>query len=59
MSTLEDIVKEIRSDFAKAKSDGVLDAGEVVQIAVKMAQKMASLASLSGSEKKGYSDTHP
>jgi hypothetical protein len=52
MSQLEDIVKETRAAFIIAKSDGVLDSSEVIQIAVELAQKISKLANLSGSEKK-------
>jgi hypothetical protein len=52
MSQLEDIVKETRASFIIAKSDGVLDSSEVIQIAVELAQKISKLANLSGSEKK-------
>jgi len=49
---LEILVKETRHAFIIAKSDGVLDSGEVIQIAVDLAQKIQKLANLSGSEKK-------
>jgi len=49
---LEALVKETRHAFIIAKSDGVLDSGEVIQIAVGLAQKIQALANLSGSEKK-------
>ena len=49
---LEDIVKETRAAFIIAKADGVLDAGEVIKIAVDLAQKVQKVANLSGSEKK-------
>lgn len=52
MSQLEDIIKETRAAFIIAKSDGVLDSSEVIQIAVELAQKVNKLANLSGSEKK-------
>ena len=52
MSQLEDIIKETRASFIIAKSDGVLDSSEVIQIAVELAQKISKLANLSGSEKK-------
>ena len=52
MSQLEDLVKETRAAFIIAKSDGVLDSGEVIQIAVQLAQKINKLSNLSGSEKK-------
>ena len=49
---LEALVKETRHAFIIAKSDGVLDSGEVIQIAVGLAQKIQALANLSGAEKK-------
>lgn len=49
---LERIVKEARNAFIIAKSDGVLDAGEVVQIALIVAKGVQKISSLSGSEKK-------
>jgi hypothetical protein len=49
---LELLVKETRAAFIIAKSDGVLDAGEMIQIAVELSQKLQKLADLSGSEKK-------
>jgi len=52
MSELNDIFKETRASFIIAKSDGVLDSSEVIQIAVELAQKVSKLANLSGSEKK-------
>jgi hypothetical protein len=51
-SELEDLVKETRAAFIIAKADGVLDAGEVIKIAVDLAQKVQKVANLSGSEKK-------
>lgn len=51
-SPLEALVTETRHAFVVAKSDGKLDAGEVVQIALGVAQKVRGLAALSGSEKK-------
>jgi hypothetical protein len=52
MSQLEDLIKETRAAFIIAKSDGVLDSSEVIEIAVDLAQKVSKLASLSGTEKK-------
>jgi len=52
MSQLEDLIKETRAAFIIAKSDGVLDSSEVIEIAVGLAQKVNKLANLSGSEKK-------
>jgi hypothetical protein len=49
---LERIVKEARNAFIIAKSDGVLDAGEVVQIALVVAKGVQRVAGLSGEEKK-------
>lgn len=51
MSTLETIVKETKADFIIAVGDGVLDASEVIQIAVGVSQKVQAMA-LSGAEKK-------
>ena len=49
---LDEIVKYAQGAFVHAKSDGVLEAGEVVQIAVGVAGKLSTLGQLSGSEKK-------
>jgi hypothetical protein len=49
---IDDIVKETKAAFVIAKSDGVLDAAEVISIAVDLSQKLQKIASLSGSEKK-------
>ncbi len=49
---LEEIVKEARHQFILAKADGKLEAGEVVQIAVSVAQRVQKLGALSGTEKK-------
>lgn len=49
---LEEIVKETRHQFIIAKADGVLETGEVVQIAIGVARKLQRLAGLSGAEKK-------
>jgi hypothetical protein len=49
---LELLVKETRAAFIIAKSDGNLDAGEMIQIAVELSQKLQKLGDLSGSEKK-------
>jgi hypothetical protein len=49
---LERIVKEARHAFIIAKSDGVLDAGEVVQIALVVAKGVQKIGSLSGAEKR-------
>jgi hypothetical protein len=50
--SLEDLIKETKVSFMIAKSDGVLDASEVIQIAVEVSQKVQKIAGLSGSEKK-------
>lgn len=52
MSQIEDLIKETRAAFIIAKSDGVLDSSEIIQIAVELAQKIGKLVNLSGSEKK-------
>jgi len=52
MSSLELLVKETKSAFMVAKMDGVLDAGEVIQIAGDLAKKIQALVELSGSDKK-------
>ena len=52
MSQIEALVKETRAAIIIAKSDGVLDAGEVIQIAVQLVQKIQKIANLSGKEKK-------
>ena len=51
-SPIELLVKETKAAFVIAKSDGVLDASEVIQIAVALSQKVQKLANLSGNEKK-------
>lgn len=51
-SLLDSIVKETKAAFIIAKGDGVLDASEVIQIAVDLSQKIQKIANLSGSEKK-------
>lgn len=51
-SPIELLVKETKAAFVIAKSDGNLDASEVIQIAVALSQKVQKLASLSGNEKK-------
>jgi hypothetical protein len=50
--SLVDIVTETRDAFLKAKSDGKLEAGEVVQIGVGVAQKLRGLSQISGGDKK-------
>ena len=53
MSTpIELLVKETKAAFIIAKSDGNLDASEVIQIAVTLSQKVQKLVNLSGNEKK-------
>jgi len=49
---MEALIKETRAAFIIAKADGQLDAGEVIQIAVELSQKIKSLVNLCGSEKK-------
>ena len=51
-SPLEVLIKETKCSFMIAKSDGVLDVSEVIQIAVEVSQKVQKIAGLSGSEKK-------
>lgn len=48
---IEDLVKETRAAFIIAKADGVLDAGEVIKIAIELAQKVQKV-DLAGLEKK-------
>lgn len=52
LSPLELLVKETRREFIVAKLDGILDAGEVIQIAAGVAKKIQGLTELSGSDKK-------
>ena len=52
LTPLEELVKETRHAFIIAKADGVLDAGEVIQIAADLVVKIQKLSTLSGSEKK-------
>jgi hypothetical protein len=52
LTPLEELVKETRHAFIIAKADGVLDAGEVIQIATALVMKIQKLVGLSGSEKK-------
>ena len=52
MSQLDELIKETRAAFIIAKSDGVLDAGEVISIAVALVQKIHKLSNVSGDEKK-------
>jgi hypothetical protein len=52
LTPLEELVKETRHAFIIAKADGVLDAGEVIQIATDLVVKIQKIGSLSGSEKK-------
>jgi hypothetical protein len=51
-SPIEVLVKEACAAFIIAKSDGQLDSGEVIRIAIDLSQKIQKLANLSGSEKK-------
>jgi len=50
--SLELIVSETRTAISNAAADGNVDAGEVIQIAVALSQKLQALTNLSGSEKK-------
>jgi len=52
LTPLEELVKGTRHAFIIAKADGVLDAGEVIQIATDLVVKIQKIGSLSGSEKK-------
>lgn len=52
MSALEAIIKETKALFIIAVEDGVLDANEVMKIAVQVSQKLQALPALSGSDKK-------
>ena len=52
MSLLETLIRETRSDFIIAKSDGTLDAGEMIHIAMRLAVKLQQIRALSGAEKK-------
>jgi hypothetical protein len=50
--SLELLVLETRTAISNAAADGTIDAGEVIQIAVALSQKLQALTDLSGSEKK-------
>lgn len=52
VSELERIVKEARDVFIVAKTDGKLDAAEIIQIGLTVARGVQKIASLSGAEKK-------
>ena len=52
MSNLETLIKETKAAFIIAVGDGVLDASEVIQIAINLSQKIQTIAGLSGSTKK-------
>lgn len=52
MSNLETLIKETKAAFIIAVGDGVLDASEVIQIAINLSQKIQTIAGLSGSKKK-------
>lgn len=52
LTLLETLVQDVRHQFILAKADGVLDAGEVIAIAVSVASKLQRLGPLSGAEKK-------
>ena len=51
MSVLEGIIRDAKVDFLIAKHDGVLEASEVIQIALSIAKKVFALANLSEEEK--------
>lgn len=51
-SQFDSFVKETKAAFIIAVGDGVLDASEVIQIAIELSQKLQKLNNLSGSEKK-------
>jgi hypothetical protein len=51
-SLFDSIIKETKAAFIIAKDDGVLDCGEVIQIAINLSQKIQKINNLSGSEKK-------
>lgn len=52
MSNLETLIKETKAAFIIAVGDGVLDASEVIQIAINLSLKIQTIAGLSGSTKK-------
>ena len=52
LTPLEELIKDTRHAFIIAKADGILDAGEVIQIATNLVVKIQKLGNLSGSEKK-------
>jgi hypothetical protein len=52
LTPLEELVKETRHAFIIAKADGVLEAGEVIQIATNLVMNIQKLSAISGSEKK-------
>jgi hypothetical protein len=51
MSAIETIIRDAKVDFVIAKHDGVLEASEVVHIALVVAKKVFALANLSEDEK--------
>ena len=51
MSAIETIIRDAKVDFLIAKHDGVLEATEVVRIALTVAKKVFALANLSEDEK--------
>ena len=51
MSPIETIIRDAKVDFLIAKHDGVLEASEVVHIALSVAKKVFALANLSEDEK--------
>jgi hypothetical protein len=50
-SVLETIIRDAKVDFLIAKHDGVLEASEIVHIALSVAQKVHALGSISDEEK--------
>ena len=52
MSNLETLIKETKAAFIIAVGDGVLDASEVIQIAINLSLKIQTIAGLSGATKK-------
>jgi hypothetical protein len=51
MSAIETIIRDAKVEFLIAKHDGVLEASEVVHIALSVAKKVFALANLSEDEK--------
>ena len=50
-SVLDTIIRDAKVDFLVAKHDGVLEASEIVHIALSVAQKVHALSSISDEEK--------